>query len=481
MERRFQGRRILVAVDRLDYTKGIPERLRAYRRLLESAPALRGSVTLIQVAIPSRQDIASYAQLRSEVNEMIGEINGQFGTPDWTPIVYMRRGIPHHQLTALYAAADVAWVAPLRDGMNLVAKEYVATKVDSSGALVLSEFAGAAEEMGEAFTVNPYDEERTAATVERVLSAGARELRDRMSALHARVLRNNVFAWADRFLGALREAAALRAGAPAGTPPPLSAADAAAAYRAASSRALFLDYDGTLVTYASTPQRAVPTERAMDLVTRLAADPANTVVLISGRRRADLEEWFGAVPGLWLAAEHGAYLRRPDSEWLLAREDPAQDWKQQVRPILEQFVDRTPGSFIEEKELSLVWHHRLAEPEFGEWLANELVSMLDGMLAETELRAIRGRKVVEVKPVWANKGEAVSRVLTAVSQPEFRFAAGDDRTDEDLFAALDAESWTVHVGRRAGRARYSVRNVSELLNVLEAFARPQEACGSSGR
>src|SRR5206468_2818564 len=138
----------------------------------------------------SRERIPRYEQLRHEVSELVGELNGEWSTPDWTPVVYMRRGISRSELVALYAAADVGWVTPLRDGMNLVAKEYVACQRGGEGVLLLSEFAGAAAEMGEAVLVNPYDEDRTASALERVLGLPAEERRDRMAALAGRVWRN---------------------------------------------------------------------------------------------------------------------------------------------------------------------------------------------------------------------------------------------------------------------------------------------------
>ena len=150
LRERYKGRKLIVAVDRLDYTKGIPERLRTFRRLLTNNQELIGKVVLMQVAVPSRENIGTYQNLRSEVHELISEINGDFGSSDWVPIVYIHRGIPRPELVAIYQFADVAWVSPLRDGMNLVAKEYVACHPEGDGALVLSSFAGAAAEMGEA-------------------------------------------------------------------------------------------------------------------------------------------------------------------------------------------------------------------------------------------------------------------------------------------------------------------------------------------
>jgi trehalose 6-phosphate synthase/phosphatase len=473
IKKRYEGRHLLLGVDRLDYTKGIPDRLRTYRRLLQDYPDLRGKVTLIQVAVPSREVIPMYQELRQEVDELVGKINGHFSTPDWTPIVYMRRGIPRSELVALYAAADVAWVTPLRDGLNLVAKEYVACQPGGAGTLVLSEFAGAAAEMGEAFLVNPYDEERTAETIARSLSLPEDERRERMSSLHRRVGRNSVFDWGKRFVSNLSAAVEARASHSSENPERLPTERAINAFREARRRLLLLDYDSTLVPYASRPRDAAPPEELIDLLKRLTSDPATLVAVVSGRSRHDLEAWFGQVQGLWILAEHGAIMRSPRTgEWELYRKGYSAEWKQQVLPVLEHFVDRTPGSFIEEKEFSMVWHYRMSEPEFGEWLANELVANLEQMLAATELRAYHGQKSVEVKLLWANKGEVLTRLTEGAGreEPAFFFAAGDDRTDEDLFARLEAEAWTVHIGNKRSRARYYLPGPAQLRELLDSFA-----------
>ena len=469
LQKRYQGRRILLAIDRMDYTKGIPERLRAYRRLLERAPALRGRIVLIQIAVPSRERIVTYEALRRQVNELVGEINGQYATPDWTPVIYIRRGISRAELVALYASADLAWVTPLRDGMNLVCKEYVACQESGEGVLVLSEFAGAAEEMGEAFLVNPHDEESTAAAVESALALSPDERRGRMEALRNRVRRNNVFAWSSRFLEILRQATP--PGVPrSGRPAALEIPAILDAYRQATRRVLFLDYDGTLAPYAPKPEDAIPQPELPDLLQRLTNVPGNTVTLVSGRRREDLTSWFGSVSGLWLAAEHGALLRPAGSDaWEPLRPGTSTDWKQRVLPVLQHFADRTPGSFIEEKDFALVWHYRMASEKTGEWLAHELVAMLESMLAETELHAMRGRKTVEVKPLWIHKGSAAERVLATCGSTGFQFAAGDDRTDEDLFEALGSNAWTVHVGVLPSRARFSLPDSGAMIELLKQF------------
>jgi trehalose 6-phosphate synthase/phosphatase len=461
----YSGRKLIVAVDRLDYTKGLPHRLRTFRRMLSSNPELIRKIVLLQIAVPSRENLESYQELRSEVHELISDINGEYGTPDWVPVVYIHRGISKPELVAVYQFADVAWVAPLRDGMNLVAKEYVACRGDGSGVLVLSSFAGAAAEMAEALLINPFDQERTAFTVMGALAMSAEEQRDRMLALHERVLRNDVFVWGDRFLALLDEATKLRRERAPENPPLLPIDQLIDAYRKASKRLLLLDYDGTLVPFAARLQDAVPDYELRTLLEQLTSDPANCVVVISGRSAADLQRWLGQVPRLGLAPEHGARWRLPGSDTWEGRSADT-EWKNTVRPILQHFVDRTPGSFIEEKEFALVWHFRTIEAEFGDWLATELVAMLEGMLAETELRAYRGNKIVEVKPMWANKGALVIELLPGYADPAFILGVGDDLTDEDMFAHLPENAWSVYVGGGLSRARYSVADTGHVRQLL---------------
>jgi trehalose 6-phosphate synthase/phosphatase len=479
---RYRGRKVLLAVDRLDYTKGVPERLRAYAHLLRTAPELREKVVLIQIAVPTREGIDTYQELRTEVNRLVGEINGQLGTPDWIPVIYINRSIERRELVGLYRLADVVWVGSLRDGMNLVAKEYVACKPGGDGVLVLSEFAGAAAEMGEALLINPYDEERTAATVNRAIAMDEQERNLRMMALHHRVVRNDVFHWGKRFLASLEDAVSNRGRYIDTQPKKLQPGEIRDAYVQAGRRLLVLDYDGTLVPFAKRPEQAVPPQALLDLLTALASDPKNRLALISGRSAESLDRWFGEVPQLNLVAEHGAELKRPSaSTWESLRPQATTDWKPTVMPILEHFVDRTPGSFVEEKKYALVWHYRMAEPEFGEWLANELVSMLEAMLAETELRAFRGEKIVEVKPVWANKGEAIERLLRDFPDPDFILAAGDGRTDEDLFERAPSNAWTVHIGPGPTRASFVVTDLRVLRGVLELLATAGAAARSPAK
>jgi trehalose 6-phosphate synthase/phosphatase len=464
---RYAGRRLIIAVDRLDYSKGIPERFRAFRRLLRCQPSLREQAVLIQVAVPSREGIGEYQALGSEINELVGEINGEFGTADWTPIVYLRHSVDRPELAALYAAAEVAWVTPLRDGMNLVAKEYCACKPDGDGVLILSQFAGAAAEMGESLLVNPFDEEQVAGAVMKALFMPREEQAVRMRALRERVIRNDVFKWAEGFIEKL-SAAGGQEQAPSSRldfPPVVSA------YKNASRRILILDYDGTLVDIGVDPEKTSPPAHVHSALSKLAEDGKNVVAVLSGRRAADLDRWLGTIPNLILGAEHGMLIRNPQStgwESLRANYDP-RTWKPQVRMILEQFTDRAPGSFVEEKEYSLVWHFRRVEPEFGSWLAGELSALLSELLADTDARPVLGRKIVEVRPMSPNKGDFALHLLNGEGSFDFQLAAGDDSTDEDIFDKLNSEAFTIHVGRAPSRARYRLNNPASVARLLSAL------------
>jgi trehalose 6-phosphate synthase/phosphatase len=456
---RHVGRQLIISVDRLDYTKGIPERLRTFGRLLRSAPEWRGRVTLIQVAVPSRERVPAYAELRREVAELVGEVNGDFGTPEWQPIVYLRRSVSRPELAALYAAADVGWVGPLRDGMNLVAKEFVACQRGREGVLVLSEFAGAAQELGEALRINPYDEEGTAEVIVRALEMPTAARRERMTALYERVRRNDAVAWSERFLGGLREATDSSRTTVRRDRPAPDLGELKAAFTEAPHRLLLVDYDGTLVPIAQRPQDATPPAEVHALLRSLVAYPGTSVAVVSGRPRVDIEGWFGNIEDLWLAVEHGALMREPGAgAWSPLHGGADLEWKERVRSVLEQFARSAPGSFVEEKELAIGWHYRLADAEFGSWLANELVTTLDQLLAGTELAVLHGNRVVEVRYAWANKGEVASHLRSRVRRGAFILAMGDDRTDEDMFARLPRSAWTIRVGSGSTRARFRLPN-----------------------
>ena len=462
------SRKLLLGMDRMDYSKGIPSRLRAYKRFLDAHEEWRERVTLIQVAVPSREQVIAYQDLKRQVEELVGEINGVYGTTTWTPVQYVHRNLPFHQICALLRRADVALVTPLRDGMNLVAKEYAACQENQPGALIIGEFAGVSAELGEAFFVNPYDIEGMAERIYEVLSLPEDVLAERMSTLHKRVCTHTVDLWAAKFLGALERVQFMpRTRTLTGWDREHLLNAAAKAAR----RVLLLDYDGTLAPFVPLPHRAAPSPQVLETLRTLQRNPRNIVAVVSGRDRFTLERWLGDC-GCILVAEHGAWMYT-EGAW----QSPPElndDWKGTIRPILEGVMEQTPGSSLEEKDYSLVWHYRTADPEFALWQARELCAQLHGMLAGSELQVQSGNKIVEVKWSKVNKGAIATSILEQTEPPDFILAIGDDQTDEDLFAAIPAEQWTVKVGMGISAARFSLPTPADVQQLLHDIAHLSE-------
>jgi trehalose 6-phosphate synthase/phosphatase len=336
---------------------------------------------------------------------------------------------------------------------------------------LLSEFAGAAHEPGEALRINPYDEVGTAEELMRALEMDQESRAERMAALHERVHQNDAVRWAERFIEGLRQATtASRRTSHTDRPAPDVEA-LRAAYRKADRRLVLLDYDGTLTGIMPRPQDAIPSARLLGLLRDLVALPKTTVVIVSGRSQEDIERWLGDVEGLGLAVEHGALMREPGTDhWETLRGGMDLSWKDQVGPVLEQFAASAPGSFVERKNYALAWHYRLVDAEFGTWLANELVATLENLLAGTELAVIHGNKVVEVRYAWANKGEVAAHLIGGYRRKSFVLAIGDDRTDEDLFTALPRSAWTIRVGDGSTAARFRLHDPRQVRGLLRSVA-----------
>ncbi len=457
--------RIIASIDRLDYTKGILNRLEAYDWFLTKCPEYRGKVNMVVVAVPSRTKVEHYGNLRENMERLIARINGTYGSLDWSPVSYMYRSLPFNELAALYNAADVALITPLRDGMNLIAKEFVATQdgKEHQGMLILSEMAGAAGELVEAIIVNPHDKDKVVSAIKEALEMPQDERRRRNALMQSRLRRYNVSRWASDFIRSLSEVAARQVELRTKRFGPEAEAQTTAAYRAADNRLLLLDYDGTLVPFAQMPQAAAPGERVLSVIAKLAENPKNEVVIVSGRDRETLTNWVGSLP-VSIIAEHGAFKRSRDGQWETTV--PADNkWMKAIRPVLELYVDRTPGSFVEEKSFSLVWHCRKSDPDLAKLRTQELKGALVSMTTNLGVGVFEGSRIVEVKHVHINKGRAARSFLAERAWP-FVFCAGDDYTDEDMFSALPEEAISCKIGVGPSNAKYRLNSSQQLLNFL---------------
>jgi trehalose 6-phosphate synthase/phosphatase len=459
--------KFILSIDRLDYTKGLINRLEAFEYFLQEYPEYRDKVTLVMLAVPSRIGVDQYQQMKSEVDEIVGRINGEFSSINRTPIWYFFRAMPFENLVDLYNYCEIALITPIRDGMNLVAKEFIASKTDGRGVLILSEMAGASKEMSEALIINPNDKAQIAANIKRAIEMPLEEQIERNTILQKRLKRYNVEKWATDFLNGMEE---VRQNEQNYKGKRLTSSNKNRIVKnicKSDNRIFFLDYDGTLTGFEDNPKHAKPDQDLYDLLDELSKNPKNRVVLISGRDKNTFDEWFGDKP-YTLIVEHGVWFRPAGEKWQMI--EPLDDsWKESIYSALESYVDRTPGSFIEEKNYSLVWHYRKSDPELGLNRAIELKDELTSLVSNLNLEILEGNKVIEIKNRGINKGRAAQKVLD--TQPADKIIAiGDDWTDEFLFSELPDDAITIKVGMAKTVAGYKVENFVEVRDMLKQFA-----------
>jgi len=456
-------RKIIISVDRLDYTKGIIQRLEAFDLFLSKNPEYKEKVTLIMVAVPSRTGVEDYKILRNRLEQLVGRINGAHGTMGWIPVWYLYRLLPFRRITALYNVADVALVTPLRDGMNLIAKEFIATKTEGRGVLILSEMTGAASELGEALIVNANNKEAIIQAIKEALEMPLLEQMERNRLMQERLRRYDVSRWSSDFLNALFDIKKTQQELSVRKLSQTSRKNLVSDYAKSRKRLLLLDYDGTLVGFKGKPAQAEPDEEIMSLLQSLSSNANNTVVIISGRDRATLEKWLGNLK-VALVAEHGGWIRQKNEDWQ-SLEPFTGDWKDTIRPILELYSDRTAGSSVEEKDFSLVWHYRRADPELAYLREQELRGALLNLTENLNVGVFEGNKILEIRNVGVNKGRA-AEFWTAKQNWDFLLAAGDDYTDEEMFSVLPDGAYSIKVGISISKARFNVDTLNEIRSLL---------------
>jgi len=456
--------KLILSVDRLDYSKGIPKRLKALDRFLELHPNYRERVSLMLIVVPSRDQVPDYQLLKEQVDELVGKINSKYGRMSWTPIHYFYRSYPFRALGAFYRMCDIAMVTPVRDGMNLVCKEYVASRHNQDGVLILSEMAGASKELSDAILVNPNDQAEMVAAIVRALEMPVEEQRIHMKLMQATVQKYDIFNWVKLFFDNLGNARNMRKDMATLSLEGAKRDSMLLAYRSAKRRLIILDYDGTLVGFKDDPEACAPDDELRELLSRLANTPENELVVISGRKKESLGAWLDFLP-ITLAAEHGIWQRPAGGEWKQNPRAGNASWKNEARDIMEFYVDRTPGSFIEEKTHALAWHYRKVEKGLGEVRKSELTSHLNHMMRDRHCQVMDGDHVVELKPDAVNKG-LIAADIHAASGPDFTLCMGDDVTDEYMFEALPADAFTVKVGRGKSHARYFLDSVTEVRRLL---------------
>ena len=459
--------KIVISIDRLDYTKGIIQRLEAFDLFLSKNPEYRGKVTLIMVAVPSRTRVEDYIMLRNRLEQLVGRINGEYGLFGWMPVWYLYRSLPFEKLIALYHAADVALVTPLRDGMNLIAKEFVAAKTDGKGVLILSEMTGAASELGEAVIVNANNKVEIVEAIKEALEMPIDEQLERNRSMQSRLSRYDVSKWAGDFLNALSDIRGAQQELLIRKLSKPARGKLISDFKKSKKRLFFLDYDGTLVGFKGRPEKAGPDEEIIGLLRDLSEKSKNEVVIISGRDKATITKWLSRL-NVTLIAEHGAWIKQKAKDWE-CREPLREDWKNTIRPVLELYADRTPRSSVEEKDFSLVWHCRRADPGLAYIRMQEIKGAVLNLTANLDVGVFEGSKILEIRHLGINKGRTAELWLEKENW-DFILAAGDDYTDEEMFAIMPEDAYSIKVGSSISKARFNVDTVNELRGLLKKLA-----------
>ncbi|WP_299255338.1 bifunctional alpha,alpha-trehalose-phosphate synthase (UDP-forming)/trehalose-phosphatase [uncultured Cytophaga sp.] len=456
----------IFSVDRLDYSKGLIHRLNGFEYFLDEHPEWHGRVVFTMIVVPSRETILKYAEMKNELEEAVGRINGKYGTLGWRPVVYLYRSLSFDELGALYTLADVALITPIRDGMNLVAKEFVATRTDKKGVLILSEMAGASLELSGAILINPTDQRTLSAAIIQALTMDEQEQAQRMQMMQDRIRMYDIFKWTEDYMDQLDIIKTKQLKVEQKIINKNVLDNFKQLFNESNRRLFLLDYDGTLSPIIADPSKSKPSVGIVDLLKKLSSDFNVNVAIISGRDKQFLNYIFD--PNTILSAEHGAFLRIPGQEWELQYEYDDQ-WKKSVLPIFQKFTDRCAGSFIENKSTSLAWHYRNTEKEYAHIRSREFIEELENKIgAKSNLTIIDGDKVVEMKPSDADKGIAAKKICD-LYQPDFILSIGDDRTDEDMFKALPDNALTIKVGVKNSYAKFSIKTQEEVMTILQMF------------
>ncbi|KAI8096191.1 glycosyltransferase family 20-domain-containing protein [Halteromyces radiatus] len=432
----YAGKKIIIGRDKLDSTKGVLQKLHAFEQFLHRYPEWKNKVVLIQVATPTYGD---HGKLETKISEAVSHINSTFGSLEFTPVHYYHQDVDREEYYALLSVADVGLITCIRDGMNTTSFEFIICQHKTHSPLILSEFAGTAGSLSAAMLVNPWDYAGVAKAINDALLMSPEDKLTRHKQLYQHVTSHTASFWAHSFvtqLVSISEQQSLQSHAT----PALNVNALVTEYTKAKKRLMFFDYDGTLTPIVSTPSEAKPSPDMLECLQTLCNDPRNIVWVVSGRDQKTLEEWLGSVQGLGFSAEHGCYLKPPNSqEWTSIVDDIDMSWKQDVAEIFAYYTERTQGSFVEHKKSSITWHYRTADATFGEFQAKECQNHLENaIVSKLPVEILVGKKNLECRPLSTNKGNIVKRILSQHMDVDLVICAGDDKTDEDMFRMLSA-------------------------------------------
>ncbi|TKY55184.1 alpha,alpha-trehalose-phosphate synthase of UDP-forming 9 [Spatholobus suberectus] len=513
MWEKFKGKKLILGVDDMDIFKGINLKLLAIEQLLQQYPELLGELILVQIVNPPRSTGKDVEEARNQMYLTANRINERFGLPDYEPVIIINRHVPLYEKASYYALAECCIVNAVRDGMNLVPYEYIVCRQGSpkmdealdigsesprTSALVVSEFVGCSPSLSGAIRVNPWDINAVADALNLAITMPSGEKQLRHEKHYRYVSSHDVAYWAKSFVQDLEYSCKdhfskncwgvgfglnFRVLSLSPSFRKLNKGHVVSAYERTNCRALFLDYDGTVVPQTSVVK--TPSPEIKVVLNNLCSDPKNTVFIVSGRGKTTLSEWFDECENLGIAAEHGYFLKwSQQSTWEMNHQNADFSWKEIVEPVMRLYTEATDGSHIETKESALVWHYYDADPDFGSWQAKQLLDHLESLFANEPLVVKKGNHIIEVKSQGITKGLVVKDILSKMTEngksPDFVLCIGDDRSDEDMFESLltkaysgtssfAPEIFSCTVGQKPSKARYYLDDTEDVMRLLQAL------------
>jgi trehalose 6-phosphate synthase/phosphatase len=458
--------KIILGIDRMDYTKGIPRRLLSIERFFEKYPQYIGKVKFIQVGVPTRSGVDSYVRYRRLVFELVGRINGKYSNPDFVPIHFIHRSVSKEELIALYKSADIMLVTPIRDGMNLVAKEYVICKGKQEGILILSEYAGAVSELQEALVVNPFHIEEVSDSIRQGLEMDSSEKIERMTTMYERIEKYDMNHWGKSFLDNLNSQPSRKKSLRIF----LKAEILFERIRQNIKSKLIIlsDFDGTLVGFKKNPAQVGIDSDLSSLLEALKKNKRIEMHILSGRPSSYLQKIF---PDNWirLHSDHGLFSRDSNGEWI-TNYGLDLSWKEELKELLIGFSDLTPGSFVEDKQASLVWHYRNSEIEISSQQLREIKIHFLQMFSNRPVSMIQGNKAIEFRMQGISKANIVGKLLNHKTAEETILSMGDDHSDGEIFSNYESKITFVAVGDMILNCDYRVHDYNEIRNLLKLIS-----------
>lgn len=515
LKERFEGKIVLLGVDDMDMFKGISLKFLAMGHLLEEHPEMRGKVVLVQIVNPARSRGKDIQEVQNEISSVLSQVNDKYGKPGYDPIVFINGPVSTQDKVAYFAISECCVVNAVRDGMNLVPYKYTVCRQSNpdldnalglegsetprKSMIIVSEFIGCSPSLSGAIRVNPWNIDSVSEGMNLAITMPEAEKQMRHEKHYKYISSHDIAYWARSFDQDLERACrehyrkrcwgigfglGFRVVALGPNFKKLAVEHIVPAYNGTNSRLILLDYDGTMMPQGSADKS--PSDDVIKVLNGLCADPNNIVFIVSGRGKDSLSKWFSPCEKLGLSAEHGFFTRwNKDSPWESCMLAMNFDWKTIALPVMEHYTEATDGSFIEQKESALVWHHQEADPDFGSWQAKELLDHLESVLANEPVVVKRGQHIVEVKPQGVSKGVAVESLIATMQMrrkpPDFVLCVGDDRSDEDMFETIArsvtnpsmpaiAEVFACSVGQKPSMAKYYLDDTSEVIKMLQGLA-----------